>query len=365
MFGRKKKPKGGNLTRVSHIDASASFDMSGAWDFPANGWADEPDTGSALSDLRLANAARGLEPRLKGESFRFPVGPDGKTWSFDFHQRCQYISGNHPSNYQCVWTHSQSLHRPLFGSESLTSHLLEAREQLQEDYLRHLLAVHSPALVEARYEEMGENIKNGGCLLRPKVPTYEEVAAAQREALGLPAEPEREKECSYCGLTAEDVYHFPCLLKAKEEGVDSIYPPTEEWTRRAIGAMNAELASDLARQQDSLTAVFPGDPHTATVGLTTDGQGGFYLAQPDGSTRQVPPETVKQRPDGTYEFVLEAEIFPNGRRFPGSKGVVSQEIGVNVIGDKSPFYGKPKRSWEPKGKPHVPRQNRGRRKRRG
>ena len=349
MFGRKKKPKGGNLTRVSHTGASASFDMSGAWNLQPVGLTAAPDTGDALTDLRLANAARGLEPRLKGESFQFPCGPDGMTWSFDFHQRCQYISGNHPSNYQCVWSHSQSLHRPLFGSESLTSHLLEVREQLQEDYLRHLLAVHSPALVEARYEEMSENIKNGGCLLRPKVPTYEEVAAAKREALGLPAEPEREKECSYCGLTSEDVMHIPCIIKAKEEGVDSIYPVTEEWQRRAIGAMN----DDFARMNEEFATGKPADPQT--VGLTTDGKGGFYIAQPDGSTLQVPPETVRQRADGAYEFVLEAELFPNGRRFPGTKGVVSQEIAVNVIGDKPGFQGNRNKQQGSNRKPHVPR----------
>ena len=69
------------------------------------------------------------------------------------------------------------------------------------------------------------------------------------------------------------------------------------------------------------------------MSLTTDGNGGFYFTQPDGSIEKLPPDMVDDKGDGTYDLVLQAGFYPNGRGSPGSAGTVSQEIKVHVVTD--------------------------------
>ena len=251
MFGRKKKPKPGNLPPGAPHSRwrSPVFDPRGPMFDPLMWGAsfDQINTGSVSLDARLADEAARLSPRLSGESFSFPCGSDGKTEGFRFEQQCQALTGNHPGNHECLWSHQRTVYRPVFQSQSLTTHLVEAREDLQNVYLSHLLAFHSPALVDARLEEMRTHVLEGGRLTIPKLPTAGEVAGDPEGKLGLPEEPEREKECSYCGMTSEEVMHIPCLIKAKEEGVENIFPVTEAWNRKQIEKMNAEFARGRTR----------------------------------------------------------------------------------------------------------------------
>ena len=352
MFWRKKRPKPGNLpgaphTRVRHTDISGSFPNGlmlnpQMWDVRHDLVA---KTGNAGLDLRIEESARGLEPRLSGESFTFPCDPGGKTLGFRFEQQCQALVGQGNS---CIWSHSRTVHRALFDNESLTSYLLEAREELQQVYLHHLLAVHSPALVDARVDEMRENVTNGGCLLLPKPPSLSEVAADPKGKLGLPEEVEREKECSYCGLEEDEVLHLPCLMQAREEGVDSIFPPTEAWQRKKIEEMNRDFAEERLRgsttgfaatehellangftQEDIENLKNMQSPHEAKLSMGADGE--VYVFT---STRiqRMPPDCVRKNPDGSFNIDLQAEIFPSGRSSPGFEGVVSQPVEVSIVG---------------------------------
>ena len=340
MFWKKKRPKPGNLPPgAPHARWGGPMLDPRMWNVRHDLMA---KTGNAGMDLRLEESARGLLPRLKGESFSFPVGSDGLTESFRFEQRCQFISGNHPGNHQCIWSHHTNVFRFNFRSGALMTHLLEARQRLQNDYLSHLLLSHSPAMADARMTEIRENVLEGGCMLVPDLPTAGEVAGDPEGKLGLPEEPEREKECSYCGLTSEDVMHIPCIIKAKEEGVDNIFPVTEAWNRRQIEKMNAEFAKrhttgfasaehELLAAGFSLEDIERMKERQGVAGLATDGSGNFYISNADG-LQKIPAESVERNPDGTYKFVLQAGFYPNGRGSPGFQGTVSQDVNVEIIG---------------------------------